>query len=138
MSSTPHVDVDVAIDLRLVVPDSDAVSLPVSLRYSARDPYAVTVAFRGEDVSVEWVFGRDLLIEGMTGPGGQGDVHIWPGQRAGSDLLLISLSSPDGQAVLEADRSDVADFLARTTRIVPPGQEAHFVDLDAEIASLLS
>ena len=135
--STSHADVDLAIDLRLVVPDADAVRLPVALRYAARDPYAVVVAFRGDDVSVEWVFARDLLLSGLHGPCGEGDVHIWPGGHGGSDSVFISLSSPDGRAVLEARRDDLSDFLERTTRLVPPGFENRFVDLDVEISHLL-
>jgi hypothetical protein len=33
----PHVDVEASVQLRLVVADADAVPLPVSLRYSAKD-----------------------------------------------------------------------------------------------------
>jgi len=113
VSSTPP-DVDLSVALRLVVPDADAVPLPVSLRYAAADPYAVTVAFRGDDV------------------------HIWPGNRGRQELVFISLTSPDGQAVLEADRRDVSDFLDQTTYLVPPGREDDFVNLDAEIALLLA
>jgi len=137
VSATPP-DVDLEVALRLVVPDADAVPLPVSLRYAAADPYAVTVAFRGDDVSVEWVFARDLLLSGLNGPCGYGDVHIWPGNRSRQELVFISLTSPDGQAVLEADRRDVGDFLDQTTYLVPPGREDDFVNLDAEIALLLA
>jgi Streptomyces sporulation and cell division protein, SsgA len=137
VSTAPHADVDLAVDLRLVVPDAEAVPLPVDLRYTASDPYAVTVAFRGDDISVEWVFARDLLLDGMLGPCGQGDVHVWPGHRADRELVFVSLSSPDGHAVLEADRDDVNAFLDRTSDVVAPGDEHLFVDVDAEIASLL-
>lgn len=137
MSSSPPADVDLAVALCLVVPDADAVPLPVSLRYAAADPYAVTVAFRGDDVSVEWVFARDLLLAGLNSPCGYGDVHIWPGSRQGQHLVFVSLTSPDGQAVLEADRDDVHRFLDETAEVVPPGQEDQFIDLDAEIALLL-
>lgn len=137
MSTTPNVDVDLAVDLRLVVPDAEAVPMPVALRYCASDPYAVTVAFRGDGLSVEWVFARDLLLEGLSGPAGKGDVHISPATRAGTDAVSIWLSSPDGQAVLEADRVDLAAFLDRTTSLVPAGREHEHIDLDAEIATLL-
>ena len=137
MSTTPNVDVDLAVDLRLVVPDADAVPMPVALRYCANDPYAVTVAFCGDNLSVEWVFARDLLLEGLSGPAGEGDVHISPATRGGTNAVSIWLSSPDGQAVLEADRTDLAAFLDRTTSLVPAGHENAFIDLDAEIATLL-
>jgi hypothetical protein len=138
VSPAPNADVDLAVDLRLVVPDDEAVPLPVGLRYTSSDPFAVTVAFRGDDISVEWVFARDLLLDGLLGPCGHGDVHVWPGNRSGRELVFISLSSPDGHAVLEADRADVTAFLTRASEVVAPGDEHRFIDLDAEIATLLA
>lgn len=137
MSLSPHADVDTTVELRLVVPDADAVSLPVALRYSVSDPFAVTVVFSGDDVSVEWVFARDLLLTGLQHPSGDGDVHVWPSWRAGSDLVLISLSSPDGRAVLEADAADLRSFLDATITLVRPGSEAEHVDIDAAVTALL-
>lgn len=138
MPSTPGVDVEAAVELRLLITDADAVSIPVALKYSSVDPYAVTVAFGGgEGLSVQWVFGRDLLLEGRAKPVGVGDVRVWPGARDDDDTLFISLSSPDGQAVLQAQASDVADFLDRTCAVVSPGQESAYVDLDSGLANLL-
>src|SRR5918912_1490995 len=108
----PHVDVEASVQLRLVVADADAVPLPVSLRYSATDPYAVRAVFSGDGMEVEWVFARDLL--------------------------MISLTSPDGQAVLEATAGDVRDFLDRTAAVVPDGEESAHLDLDAALARLLA
>lgn len=138
MSLPGHPDVDTAVELRLVVPDADAVALPVALRYALTDPFAVTVAFRGDDVSVEWVFARELLLTGLEHPCGDGDVHVWPSWRNGQDLVLIALSSPDGRAVLEADATDLRTFLDATIALVPPGEETAHVDLDAAIAELIS
>lgn len=137
MSLTPHAGVDAAVELRLVVPDADAVSLAADLRYSLSDPFAVTVAFGGDDVTVEWVFARELLLGGLEHPSGDGDVHVWPSWRAGQDLVLIALSSPDGRAVLEADTLDLRSFLDATIDLVRPGTETEHVDIDAGIASLL-
>lgn len=133
----PHVDVEAAVQLRLVVADADAVPLPVTLRYSARDPYAVRAVFSGDGMEVEWVFARDLLRSGLSGPVGDGDVHVWPSWGTGRELLMISLTSPDGQAVLEASSRDVRSFLDRTTAVVPDGHESDHLDLDAELARLL-
>lgn len=132
------VDVDVNVQLRLCIPDADAVPLPVSLRYSARDPYAVRAVFRGDDLEVEWVFARDLLSVGLSRPAGDGDVHVWPCWESGQDTVLISLSSPDGKAVLEAEARDVQAFLQRTAHVVPLGDEALFLDVDAELSRLLA
>jgi Streptomyces sporulation and cell division protein, SsgA len=135
---SPHMDVEAAVQLRLVVADADAVPLPVNLRYSAADPYAVRAVFSGDGMEVEWVFARELLRAGLTCPTGDGDVHVWPSWGTGRELLMISLSSPDGQAVLEAGAEDVRNFLDRTTVVVPDGEESSYLDMDAALAKLLS
>jgi len=134
----PHVDVEASVQLRLVVADADAVPLPVSLRYSAADPYAVRAVFSGDGMEVEWVFARDLLRTGLSTPIGDGDVHVWPSWGTGRELVMISLTSPDGQAVLEAGADDVRTFLDRTAAVVPDGEESLYLDLDAAVARLLA
>ena len=133
----PHVDVESSVQLRLVVADADAVPLPASLRYSATDPYAVRAVFSGDGMEVEWVFARDLLRTGLVCPTGDGDVHVWPSWGTGRELLMISLTSPDGQAVLEAGADDVRRFLDRTAAVVPDGEESCHLNLDSELARLL-
>jgi hypothetical protein len=133
----PHVDVESSVQLRLVVADADAVPLPVSLRYSATDPYAVRAVFSGDGMEVEWVFARDLLRTGLVCPTGDGDVHVWPSWGTGRELLMISLTSPDGQAVLEAAADDVRRFLDRTAAVVPDGEESSHLNLDTELQRLL-
>ncbi len=134
----PQVDVEASVQLRLVVADADAVPLPVSLRYSAADPYAVRAVFSGDGMEVEWVFARDLLRTGLSTPIGDGDVHVWPSWGTGRELVMISLTSPDGQAVLEASADDVRTFLDRTAVVVPDGEESLYLDLDAAVARLLT
>jgi len=134
----PHVDVEASVQLRLVVADADAVPLPVSLRYSASDPYAVRAVFSGDGMEVEWVFARDLLRTGLSTPTGDGDVHVWPSWGTGRELLMISLTSPHPQAVLEATADDVRSFLDRTTAVVADGDESAHLDLDAALARLLA
>lgn len=136
MSPTPDTSVDVDVELRLVVPDAGTVPLRVALRYGTEDPFAVTAAFQGDGVAIEWVFARDLLCGGLDRPCGEGDVHVWPSDGPDGALVLLSLSSPDGQAVLEADAPDVRAFLDRTLALVPAGAEGEHVDLDGELAEL--
>ncbi len=135
MKDSRDADVEVQVTLNLVVPESGPVPLQVGLRYSAADPYAVRAAFRGSEATVEWVFARDLLFGGMQEGTGAGDVHVWPG-RNGEDAVHISLSSPDGRAVLQADRQDLVRFLEATTALVPVGAEEVHMDLDDVIAKL--
>jgi hypothetical protein len=125
---------------RLIVPEQTAVPLVASLHYSSADPYAVRVAFHvGMDEPVEWTFARDLLANGLKGRDGLGDVRVWPGPcQGGTELVLhIDLSSPFGEAHFEASKREVSDFLRKTWRIVPVGQEGAFVDVEAELTDIL-
>lgn len=136
MSPLHRSHVDTEVELRLVVPDAGSVPLRVALRYGVDDPFAVTASFAGDGMTIEWVFARDLLIGGLESPCGEGDVHVWPSWGSGRDLVLISLSSPDGQAVLEGDAAVLRAFLARTLELVPAGAESEYVNVDAELAAL--
>ncbi len=53
-------------------------------------------------------------------------------------MVLMALSSPDGDALLEAPSSQVSAWLERTLRVVPPGTEAERLGLDDALAALLS
>lgn len=135
--STSRADVNVNASLRLLQSESDPVQLDVWLQYSSADPYAVTVAFQGDDVTVNWVFARELLCDGLTRSAGLGDVQIWPSSGDDESAILIRLSSPDGLATLEADRSQVREFLDRTEEIVAQGSEADHLDIDQRLADLM-
>ncbi|SDQ48748.1 SsgA family sporulation/cell division regulator [Quadrisphaera sp. DSM 44207] len=134
---SPNAHVDAEVELRLVVPEAGKVPVAVDLGYGTHDPFAVTAAFRGDGGTIEWVFARDLLREGLRRPTGEGDVQVWPGEADGRAVLLVSLTSPEGHAVLEADADDVRGFLDRTHALVPPGAESRYVHLDAELAGIL-
>lgn len=137
MNGIPSVEVDTAIELRLLVPEQPSLPLPVSLRYRSGDPYAVTVRFEGTQEQVEWVFARDLLAAGLDGADGLGDVRVRAVQDSGEDVVIISLASPDGRADLEADAGDLRAFLNRTQQVVPLGAEHHFLDVDSELQELM-
>lgn len=134
--------VSAELGLRLVVHEETIVPLVASLYYSAEDPYAVRVAFHvGLDEPVEWTFARDLLAEGVEGATGLGDVKIWPSDGPQSDLrgvvLHVQLVSSYGEAHFEALSTDVSDFLHRTYKIVPDGEESGRINIDGELAELL-
>jgi Streptomyces sporulation and cell division protein, SsgA len=130
--------VSAELGLSLVVPGHGAVPLRASLCYSARDPYAVRMAFHvGAEDPVEWIFSRDLLSAGLTGPAGEGDVRVWPAQDHGSGVLNIALSSPFGHAHFEAPMTALADFLKKTFRLIAAGRESNFINIDSELDELL-
>jgi hypothetical protein len=125
------------LDLVLVLGGDRVVVVPTTLHYSSENPYAVTALFRTSDGDVGWIFGRDLLAEGLTGPAGEGDVTVWPSHGAEGAVVCIALDSPSGGALLEADLEHVRGFLADSYRLVPEGAESGLMDLDSEIAALL-
>jgi hypothetical protein len=130
--------VSAELGLSLVVPEHGAVPLVASLCYSARDPYAIRMAFHvGTDDPVEWIFSRDLLSAGLGGPAGEGDVQVWPGEDHGLGVLNLSLSSPFGQAHFEAPMISIADFLNRTYGLIAAGHESDFINIDSELDELL-
>ncbi len=123
--------------LNLVLTAERSVAVFALLDYAAHEPYSVRATFRTEDGDVTWVFARELLADGLLQPAGDGDIAIWPSKSHDQDVLCISLSSPSGQALMEARRIDIEDFMARTYTVVPAGSEAVMLDLDTLIDRLL-
>jgi hypothetical protein len=137
MSIRPDM-VSIEIELRLVVADGPDRAVHADLTYSHADPYAVRVAFHtgGAEV-VEWTFARSLLTDGVTHPVGDGDVQVWPANTTGQPMVCLSLSSPSGRALFEAPLTRVVEFLTQTYALVPTGSESDFVDVSAELATIL-
>ena len=100
------------LHLRLVVSSESSLPVPAGLRYDTADPYAVHATFHtGAEETVEWVFARDLLAEGLHRPTGTGDVRVWPSRSHGQGVVCIALSSPEGEALLEAPARALESFL---------------------------
>ena len=125
------------LSLRMVVDSDRTVAVPCSLEYRAEEPYAIRATFRTGITDIEWMFARDLLLEGLQRPSGEGDVVMWPERHDDVPLLLIALNSPSGQAVLECDSAHVELFMRRTFQIVPIGEETASMDIDGTIAAIL-
>jgi hypothetical protein len=120
----------------LAAAGSDAVT-PVTTRwtYDESEPFAITVAFATERGRwVEWVFARDLLIDGLTEPAGEGDFRVSP--DADPDLYVLEIFAPGGSAAFTLEREDTEDFLARTLELVPAGTESTRFDIDRLLAEL--
>jgi hypothetical protein len=113
-----------------------AAPLPVQvdLEYDSRDPYAVVAVFHAGQGTVLWMFGRDLLADGLLAAAGDGDVQVSP--AADPALVVFELSAPGGSAVLEAPAQDLAAFLDRTYEHVPAGEESELFDFDLELSKL--
>lgn len=125
------------LDLRLVLGGDRRVTVPATLAYEPTEPYAVSTVFRTSDGDITWVFGRDLLEDGLNSRVGEGDVAVWPSATRSTKVVCLSLASPSGSALLEADHGEVRAFLDDSYRLVPLGGERCLLDLDAGLALLL-
>ncbi|MFE9925695.1 SsgA family sporulation/cell division regulator [Streptomyces sp. NPDC005774] len=127
------------VELRLILSPERDVPVSARLGYRADDPYAVHIAFHTDsEQPVHWTFARELLIEGVFRPCGHGDVRVWPSKAEGRSVVLVALSSPDGDALLEVPTAQVSSWLERTLRVVPPGSESERLGLDDGLAALLA
>ncbi|UGY91665.1 SsgA family sporulation/cell division regulator [Streptomyces gobiensis] len=134
-----HTVVERELELRLVVPPDHSIPVPARLTYRTEDPYAVHAAFHIDSAEpVRWAFARELLIEGVFRPCGHGDVRIWPTRVDGHTALRIALSSPHGEALLEAPAAPVSAWLQRTLRVVAPGSERTRLGIDEALSALLA
>ena len=107
--------------------------------YTAEDPFAVTLGVRTRgDRFVEWLLARDLVIDSLRGPTGDGDVHMSPQRVQDYDIVEIEIRSSDGRAILEVDRDQLLEFLDAATALVPVGAESGHMDIDAEIEKITS
>lgn len=105
--------------------------------YDTTDPFAVTLAIQTRNKRwVEWVMARDLLIAGLSGLTGIGDVQLRPESTQDYDIVVVEIRSPDGRAVLEVDRGLLTRFVDSMLEAVPVGNESSAVDMDAEIQKI--
>jgi hypothetical protein len=127
------------LELRLILSPELSVPVQARLGYRSDDPYAVHVTFHiTSDNPVVWAFSRDLLVEGVFRPCGDGDVRVWPAKAEGRGVVLMALSSPEGDALLQAPAARVSAWLERTLRMVPPGTEGEWLGIDEALDQLLA
>ncbi|KUN82618.1 SsgA family sporulation/cell division regulator [Streptomyces griseoruber] len=134
-----HTVVERELELQLILSPERSIPVPARLGYRSDDPFAVHVIFHiNSEQPVHWTFARELLVEGVFRPCGHGDVRVWPTKSQGRSVVLMALSSPDGDALLEAPAAQVSAWLERTLRAVPPGTEGEQLGLDEGLAELLA
>ena len=119
--SADHTLVSHTVEAELIGSDDLSTLLGAELHYDASDPYAVTMVLTGATGPVVWVFGRDLLLDGLGEPTGDGQ----------------TCTSPSGAALVQLRSVQLSRFVDRTVALVAPGSESDHVDVDAGIAALL-
>ncbi|MFG3029670.1 SsgA family sporulation/cell division regulator [Streptomyces sp. NPDC048253] len=123
---------------RLITAEDQELPVPATLRYDSTDPFAVHVDFPPEvslaGEAVTWTFGRALLEQGVSGPAGSGDVHIWP---CGPVRTVVEFHSPLGLALLQFETGALRRFLLRSYAVVAVGREDVGAAVDQGLEALL-
>lgn len=122
-----------AVTEMILISDPALPPVHAEFRFRSDDPFAVELALSiDQSPAITWVFGRDLLIEGVQGPAGMGDVQVFPVH----DGTVIELRSGEQAARLLAHTPDVADFLEGTVELVPAGSESAYLEVESDLRNL--
>lgn len=125
--------------LEFVDEAGEVTPLAAEFTYNPLDPFAVSILFHSDPSPVRWTFSRDLLIEGLYEPSGDGDVHVWPCLSPnGTAIVVLDLCSPGGEVMLQIQTRDLHEFINQMTSRVPLGAESEYFDVDAALKTLLA
>lgn len=130
MPEAPHVVVNTAGWVRT---ESGTETAEVQLSYDAADPFAVTVEVTAPTRQITWVFGRDLLADGLRSmvPIGEGLIQV----QATSVLTEVSGEDENGaHVVLRLPWWNTREFVRLSHTEVPRAHEE--CDVDAWVAAL--
>ncbi|MGP4052744.1 SsgA family sporulation/cell division regulator [Streptomyces sp. 2A115] len=126
------------VEARLVAAAPRMPSIPATLHYDPRDPFAVRMSFPApatlEGVEVCWTFARELLSSGLEESVGHGDVRVRP---YGYDRIVLEFHAPEGTAVIHVRAGELRNFLENSKKLVPFGLEHVHQDLDHGLAELM-
>ncbi|MFJ9729507.1 SsgA family sporulation/cell division regulator [Streptomyces sp. NPDC101209] len=120
------------------VPGEPVVQLSAELCYDMADPYAVRLSLGAPEVeSVDWVFARSLLEEGLHRPTGVGSVLVSPPDRWHDKFVRIVVRSIEGAARIDIPVIEALEFLRQSHALVPTGGESLHIRVDHELAVLM-
>ena len=130
--------VQAEVQMNFLVSEELSFRIPVELRYETGDPFAVRMTFHlPGDAPVTWAFGRELLLDGINGPSGDGDVRITPTGPEGLSDVVIQLQVGCDRARFRVGVAPLVAFLDRTDKLVPLGQERTFGDFEVSLEDAL-
>ncbi|MDQ2624811.1 MAG: SsgA family sporulation/cell division regulator [Actinomycetota bacterium] len=131
-------DVVDVVTMQLVLSDATVLPVTTELSFLASDPYTIRATFSGQSAMSTWLFGRELLQDGLSAdedqPAGLGDVRIWRDEDP--EYVLIALYGIEGEALLACPVEPLERFLATTATLVPLGHEGDSMEL--QIAALIA
>ena len=108
--------------------------------YDPSDPFAVTLTLKAFPRDVRWTFARDLLVDGLFEPAGEGDVVVFPcvDPETGSAVTVLGLRSPDGEFMSQVPQQELQSFVRAMLDSVPSGAESELIDLDRLVDLLVA
>lgn len=126
-----------AVTASMRLPDGRRLRIPAWMTYDADDCLAVHMTFGlGGPRTATWVFGWELLVRGLLGAVGLGDVRVSP--AAGTDArLLLRLGPPGADARVELDAADVRRFVTRVQERARADAPLIRAALDAELSRIV-
>ncbi|MEU7177163.1 SsgA family sporulation/cell division regulator [Streptomyces celluloflavus] len=131
--------VQAEVIMSFLVSEELAFRIPVELDFDSADPYAIRLTFDlPGDVPVTWTFSRELLLDGLSRPSGEGDVRIEPSSAEYLSDVFISLQVGAERALFRVSAPPLVAFLDRTDRLVPLGKEEVCDTLDAVLDRILT
>lgn len=111
---------------------------PADFSWHPADPAAVKVTFHWSPTeSVDWIFGRQLLADGILSfvNNGDGDVKI---RSYSVHRTCMTLSSPEGMAMVVMDTGRIEDFLRATEAAIPTDSETESEQLSTYVDQALA
>ena len=108
--------------------------------YDPSDPFAATLTLKASPRDVRWTFARDLLIDGLFEPAGEGDVVVFPflDPETGSAVTVLGLRSPGGEFMAQVPKQALQAFVRAMLDSVPSGAESELIDLDRLVDLLVA
>ncbi|MFJ7188764.1 spore wall synthesis regulator SsgD [Streptomyces bacillaris] len=130
--------IEQSVQARMVASAPRMETLPATLSYDVKDPFAVRMAFPApatlEGTEVSWEFSRELLTAGVDAPAGEGDVRVRP---FGYERTVLEFHAAEGIAMVHVRTAELRRFLERAQELVPVGDEYRHLDLDRDLTDLL-
>ncbi|WP_441245889.1 SsgA family sporulation/cell division regulator [Kitasatospora sp. McL0602] len=111
--------------------------LRADVEYRTADPLVLGLTFHlPGDTPVTWTVSRELLLDGLSAPAGEGDVRVRPHPDS-PDHAQLQLHAPGGSAHLSVTRGALHEVLLRTDLLVPFGEEFTDGGLERAVAGWL-
>lgn len=100
----------------------DATPTQILVTWDETDPMAIQMSFipDGHLDSIDWVFGRDLLMEAFASTDqwvGEGDITL---RALFTGQIMVHLVSPEGAARVTMNSRNIAGLFQESCRVIAP------------------